>query len=280
MAEKRAGCPPGIVFTDLDGTLLDHDTYDALAAAPALQALGRRGVPVVLCSSKTRAEILAIQGRLGLSGPFIPENGGAVLLAGGGPLEALFPERWAGLPAAVFGTPYSELRSALAGLREEVGGGPRGFGDATDAEVARWTGLAEADAHLARQRDFDEPFLWDPEPAAEVVAAARAWLARRGLGLTRGGRFWHLLGRNDKGRAVGWLLDALASRCGVAPPSLALGDSENDLPMLRRADERVLVERPGGGHLVPRPAALQAVEGVGPVGWARAVLAWLDGLGR
>ncbi len=271
--------PLGLVFTDLDGTLLDHHTYDADAAAPALAALRAAGIPVVPCSSKTRTEILALMEYLDLWGPFIPENGGAVLLRGGGAWEELFPGRWADLPAAVLGTPYPALCTALAGLRGHLGAALVGFGDATDAEVAGWTGLPLADAARARRRDFDEPFRWSPEPAPAEVAAARAWLGARGLQLTRGGRFWHVLGTNDKGRAARWLLRAVATRWGAEPPSLALGDSENDLPLLAAAREGVLVARPGGGHLAAAPAEVARADGVGSAGWCGAVLAWLGRLG-
>lgn len=277
---SRTQGPAALVFTDLDGTLLDHESYSFEPARPALEALREAGIPLVLCSSKTRAEMLAVQRRLGLRGPFIPENGGAVLLAGGGAWEAAFPGRFAGLPAQVFGTPYRELRAALEELRHSYGPCVRGFGDMGEEEVAQCTGLPPEQARLARERDFDEPFLWSPEPEEGQVTQVRAWLAGRGLGLTRGGRFWHVLGPSDKGRAVRWLLQAATRVWGREPASLALGDSQNDLPMLEAATVGVLVERPGGGHLTPRPPGIRTVEGVGPVGWCRAVLAWLEDLGH
>ena len=42
------------IFSDLDGTLLDHDTYGYEPARPALALLGRKNIPLILCSSKTR----------------------------------------------------------------------------------------------------------------------------------------------------------------------------------------------------------------------------------
>jgi len=275
MRHAATASPPGIVFSDLDGTLLDHDNYGWEPARPALEALQQAGVPLVLCSSKTRAELLDVQRRMGVVGPFIPENGGAVLLTGGGPWAAEFPTKWRGLPARVFGAPYPELRSGLAELRRRFGPGIRGFGDVDDRQVATWTGLPLAQARHARERDFDEPFVWEPEPDARRVDAARSWLAGRGFNLTRGGRFWHVTGLCDKGKAVHWVLLTAGRLWGAVPRSLALGDSENDLPMLQAAGEGVLVERPGGGHLATRPRGLRTVDGVGPVGWARAVEEWL-----
>ena len=265
----------GVVFTDLDGTLLDHRTYSFAPARAALETLKREGVPLVLCSSKTRAELIRLQKLLGIRGPFISENGGAVFLSGAGDLEALFPDRWAGLPAKVFGTPYDRLRDALVDLREVFGLHLVGFGDVDAERVASWTGLPREQARLACARDFDEPFTWEPEPDTQAQERVRQWLATRDLTLTRGGRFWHLTGSNDKGAAVRWLVATLAELSGERPRSLALGDSENDLPMLEAADQGILVARPGGGHVEPRPTGVGTVAGIGPLGWSRAVLDWL-----
>ena len=264
-----------LVFTDLDGTLLDHRTYRWDPARPALEALRERGIPVVLCSSKTRAEMLAVQKALGLTGPMVVENGGAVLSTGSGELERRLPERLGGLPARIFGAPYARLRAALEALRAGLPGRITGFGDVDDETVARWTGLPLDRARLARLREFDEPFVWEPEPPSQAVDEARARAAAMGLQLTRGGRFWHLTGDNDKGRAVRWLVEAAAAAWGRKPRTLALGDSENDLPMLTAADEGVLVERHEGGFLEPRPPGIRTASGRGPEGWCRAVLAWL-----
>jgi len=68
-----------LVFTDLDGTLLD-DGYQWEAARPALELLRAREIPVVLCTSKTRAEVLPLREDLGLRDPFIAENGGAAYI--------------------------------------------------------------------------------------------------------------------------------------------------------------------------------------------------------
>ena len=278
MRHMPAGTPAGVVFTDLDGTLLDHHSYRYDAALPALQELARRGVPLVLCSSKTRAEMVEFQAELGIDGPLIAENGGGVFVAEDSPWARLLPQRHRGLPARVFGARYPALRAGLAAIRAVFGAGVRGFGDADPAEVATWTGLPARQAELAWQREFDEPFLWEPEPAAVDVQRARQLLAAHGLQLTRGGRFWHVLGDNDKGRAVSWLLERWRDAVGGRPPALALGDSENDLPMLSAVDRGVLVERFSGGHLSSRPAGMETVQGQGPVGWNRAVLEWLETL--
>jgi mannosyl-3-phosphoglycerate phosphatase len=67
-----------VVFSDLDGTLLDHNTYGWQAAQPALNLCKKCHVPIVLVSSKTRAEMELLRGELSVSAPFVSENGGGI----------------------------------------------------------------------------------------------------------------------------------------------------------------------------------------------------------
>ncbi len=270
----RYPVPVRLIVTDLDGTLIDHDTYSADAAEPALRAAKQAGVPVVLCSSKTYAEMAALARALRLPpAPLIVENGGAVW----------FPRQWAGVPPAavegedegrllVLGSTAAALRPLLADIAGVTGTTLRGFSSMTDADVAARTGLPLETARLARQRQYSEPFVVEsgPSPLEALDAAARTVGAR----VTRGGRFFHLIGETDKGRAVGVVREACAGPTRV----LGLGDAPNDLPLLRAADDAVVVPQPGGLNrdvVAALPGARHAVA-AGPAGWNTAVLAWLD----
>lgn len=68
-----------LVFTDLDGTLLDFHTLDWQPAAPWLAKLRDKQIPVILCSSKTASGMQDMQQELGLGGlPYIAENGAVI----------------------------------------------------------------------------------------------------------------------------------------------------------------------------------------------------------
>ena len=264
---------PLLIFTDLDGTLLDHHSYSFEAAQPALSLVRQKGVPLVLCSSKTRAEMEPLWRILGLSAPFISENGGGIFCPREHPLaaEPVWSPAGAGWRLLALGMPIDELRRCFSQFKDQFKA--RGFGDMSDDEVAQLTGLDLGAAGRARQRDFNEPVLLpDPESQAEAFAEA-ARLA--GLEVTRGGRFFHLLGGGDKGLAVGRLIE-MFRRLAPGLITMALGDAPNDQAMLAQVDHPVLVARPDGGHAQVEAPGLVKAPGVGPQGWNQAVLERLD----
>ena len=263
-----------VVFSDLDGTLLDHDTYSYTPAKPALDQMRDLQVPLVLCSSKTRAEMTPLHAELGLSAPFIAENGGGVFAPpdcriSGGEAWSDAGEGWRVLE---IGLPIDEVRQRAQDILSRLK--LKGFGELRNRDVAKLTGLSKAQATLARSREFNEPIMppTDEAQAQELITAAE----EAGLQVTRGGRFWHLLGGGDKGKAVR-LLKVLYAKRDPEMLSMALGDAPNDLPMLEAVERPVLVARPDGSH------ADLALEGLireplaGPAGFNHAVLATLSG---
>jgi hydroxypyruvate reductase len=259
--------PDVIVFSDLDGTLLDSADYSFAAALPALEAIRARGVPLVLCSSKTRAEIELYRRRMENDHPFIAENGGGIFIPRGyfsAPLDA--PESGS-YRLIMLGIPYAEIRRRFVRLREQFGARVRGFADMSVEEVAELTGLTGDEAALARQRDFDEAFVFDGAPDERFLQAIEA----AGLHWTQG-QFFHILGDHDKGRAVK-LLESLYRREHGAVASIGLGDSLNDLPLLQAVDRPVLVRHADGGFdaRIDLPGLLKT-QRPGPQGWNDAML--------
>jgi mannosyl-3-phosphoglycerate phosphatase len=263
-----------VVFSDLDGTLLDHTSYSFEPSLPALAALREKNIPLILCTSKTRAEIEPLRRLLANTHPFIPENGGAVFIPRGC-FHFPFPFTWTvkGYSVIELGSPYSVLRRALGEIRSRCAVSVRGFGDMTVREVAELCGFTPADARRARMREYDEPFLIDDKGRQDDIRRCAASL---GLRLTEGGRFHHLTGKNDKGEAVR-ILKRLYSKESGDILAVGLGDSANDLPLLREVDIPVLVQKPDESYdpSVVLEGLLKA-PGPGPRGWNRAVLDLLE----
>jgi mannosyl-3-phosphoglycerate phosphatase family protein len=256
-----------VIITDLDGTLLDEASYSYAKAQPALDRVAANGTPLILCSSKTRAELEVYRTRLGNAHPFIAENGGGIFIPQGYfsiPFEA---EQSDGYQLIRLGTPYAEIRKQFVQLREQMHAKVRGFADMSVPEVAALTGLAGDEAALARQRDFDEAFVFEGKTDEDFLRA----IETAGLNWTQG-RIFHIMGRHDKGRAVGMLISLYRKRFGDVD-SIALGDSLNDLPMLQAVDTPVLVRHADGSYDARISVAkLIKTQLAGPAGWNQTVL--------
>ena len=273
----RMGKP--VIFTDLDGTLLDCVTYSFEPALPALRLIGEMDIPIVFCSSKTRDEIECCRRNLGNGHPFITENGGGIVIPAGYFDPRIFPVhttivRENECLVIRLGASYPALRRAIRELRSE-GFRITGFGDMSVAEVAELTKLPRDQARLAKRRDYDEPFLFDGNEV-ETIKFEKAVRAK-GFSLTRGS-FFHLLGDSDKGKAVALLIGFFRQKYGEIS-SIAVGDGPNDIPMLELVDHPILVRKPDGNHdsRVDIPRLIRA-EGIGPEGWNSALLGLLSGL--
>jgi mannosyl-3-phosphoglycerate phosphatase len=264
---------PIVVVTDLDGTLLDHETYSFDAARPALTRLRDERIPLILCTSKTRAEVEPLHAALALRHPFVVENGGGIYIPDGYfPFPIADATRRESAWLLSFGDSYADLVAALARASRVSGVAVRGFSSMTDADVAATTGLALPGARRACLREFDEPFeVLDPGRERDLVAA----IEREGKQVTKGGRFHHIVGRNDKAVAVRRLVE-LFERDRGAVRTVGLGDAVNDAGFLSVVDVPIVVASPRVEQLRVLLPHARVTDRPGPAGWNDAVLAVLD----
>lgn len=244
-AEKKL-----MVVSDLDGTLLDHHDYSFAEVLPVLDRMEAAGIPLVVNTSKTRAEWLAMRGDFGNADPFIVENGSAL---------------YDGEKVEVFGKKREEILEILKPLRGKFRF--TGYADVGVAEVMAWTGLGRQDAERSADRQFSEPLVWQDSPEAEEEFCEV--MAERGLMTLRGGRFLHVLGQTDKGKPLAHLREKNVAL-------IALGDRPNDLAMLAAADIGVVIAAPDD-YVLEAEGVLRSTE-TGPRGWAEMMTRILDEL--
>ena len=270
-----------VIFTDLDGTLLDYRDYSFEKAKPSLQRIKEKDIPLVICSSKTRKEIEHYRKILDNHHPFISENGGGIFIPKGYfPFDLSHPrhEIATGRKYHVIrlGAKYEDLRIAVEELRSE-GFQVCGFGDMSVEELVQRTNMKLVEAKMAKERDFDEPFL-HTGPAYRFSRLLKA-IHDKGFKFTQG-RFYHILGNSNKGIAVSILIDLYRKKYqepGII--TIALGDSPNDLPMLQRVDHPILVKKHDGSYdtTIKIPNLIKT-DGIGPDGWNAAVREQLTSL--
>lgn len=226
-----------VIFTDLDGTLLDEN-YSYEHVKPIIDVLIDSNIPIVICSSKTRAEIEFFREEFSIKDPFIVENGGAIFIPIG---YFNFPYRYSKViekyNVIELGISYSILREKLQEIRKLSKCEIIGFGDMSVEEIAKDCGLSVKLAELAKKREYDEPFKIINGKEEDVINA----IMKCGLNYTKGDKYYHLMGNNDKGKAVKILKELYKNRFREIK-TIALGNSENDLPMLKVVDVPIFVK--------------------------------------
>jgi len=223
---------PLMIVTDLDGSLLDHHTYSWQPAERWLTQLRDQHIPLVICTSKTAAEVIPLQQQLGFPGtPFIAENGALVQIDNA---QGEMVRHHAGKN-------YAEICHTLQQLKQQYQFRFTGFADFTEKELVNITGLPPAEAALARMREASEALVW--RDTDEQFALFRQQLEQASLMLVQGGRFWHVMPKGSgKGEALRWLLQNMTTNGGKRFITVGLGDGPNDAPMLDSVDYAVVIK--------------------------------------
>jgi mannosyl-3-phosphoglycerate phosphatase len=266
-----------VIFTDLDGTLLDLATYSYEKSLEGVDRLKRSGIPIIFCSAKTRTEQEVYRNKIGIFHPFIVENGGAILIPQDYfPFSFDYHKSVDDLLVIELGSPYKEIRQLLVKVREEGNFHFRGFGDMTAEEVAQESDLDMESAKLAKQREYSETVKFDV--TGEEVDKALEKIRESGLNWTHGGRFYDVMGDSDKGKAVRIVIN-LYRKLWDEIETIGLGDSLNDLPMLSAVDIPILVQKRDYSWEEVNLPRLHRVQGIGPEGWSRAVKELIESQG-
>ena len=268
-----------VVITDLDGTLLDHDSYDWQAAKPALKILKANNIPVILNTSKNRLEVEYLIKKLSLPRfPYLVENGSALIipdsfnrwkLDGLGVIDYL-PEQLGSM--ICFGVTRMSLLEWISALPKRYSIHMKGYKDWSLDEISKMTGLSILEAKLSVKKEFSEPFIWSG--TEQELHEFNQFAQSHHYNILKGGRFYHLQGNVDKASIIHILKrhyqTIWPNRSGLC--QIALGDGENDVGMLNQADFSVCIRSPS--HEFPLVNHIDVIysEKFGPEGWNEEML--------
>ncbi len=214
------------IVTDLDGTLMDEN-YDISPAKKTLKMLSERFIHVIPCKSKTASEVRYFRDQNGLSDPFIVENGAAVY---GGSAEN--SSEW----EFILGKIYTELKIILSNISNQINFHLTPLNDLSKKQIFELTGLSDNAIIRALDRKWSVPFLNPPDDIFEEI---KLFCDSYNVHIFKGNRMSHLLSsESNKGQAVNKLKLYLQNE---DVKIIALGDSQNDLPLLEYADISIVI---------------------------------------
>jgi len=221
------------VVSDVDGTLMDH-SYDLTPAKETIKTLQKLSIPVILCTSKTAAEVKVIRQELNLTDPYIVENGAAIY---GESLQKVNGK-------IILGKKYETLEQILNLISKEIDYELIPLNNLADSEATELTGLKGNSLTLMRDRHWSMPFLNPPVFLEEKINIC---CKKFNVNIFKGNRMSHLLStKSNKGIAI----NALKEYSNIQNIEvIGLGDSPNDLPLLLNSDIKIVIPGIDGPNL-------------------------------
>jgi mannosyl-3-phosphoglycerate phosphatase len=262
-----------VVVTDIDASLLEPGTRSLSDERAALDFLAKRGIPLIINSSRSRAEIERLHHTLEIVTPFISEHGSALFL----PHRCLpfVPEN---ARAAVgghvieFGRRYYQVVDTLRLVCRELSLDVVGFAELSIDEVARELGIPSAEAQLVKLREYTELFRIEDESEATLSRLFKA-LRRRGLRAYQRGRHYLASATPDRAESLRTLKSHWRRAWGEHV-MVGLGDSEDDVSWLQFVDVPIFVENGRSGvpaRVLRKLPTVRLTERRGRLGWSDAI---------
>ena len=237
-----------VLFTNIDDVAVEGSADGDQRSVDLIGRLGRHGVAVVMCSSKTRAQIEVFQQQLSVDSPFVSEFGSAAFVPTGyfgfeiGGARAV-----EGYQVCELGRPYTEIVETLRHVAHRHGIGIETLEEMSVEEVARDCGLTLLQARLAKFREYGECFKLT-DCRASMQRRLFKTLESASLRCTAGDRYHHVTSAIDPHVAVARLYFLYKRAFGAV---LSVGAAEAVAPFFARQ----VCPGPGGPH-----AGLRSVE--------------------
>lgn len=256
-----------LVFTDLDGTLLDLETYSADKVKQHVQRLKEQNVSIIFCSSKTWTEQEHYLQELNLDEPAIVENGSGIIFSPESELSFTIPlqeihER----KALLLGRNYYDAVNAIEGCTSNSTHKYQYYYNQSTEQVAAITGLSLSASEKAKSRDFSET-IFNADIDADDFNILSASLNELGFQCIPGSKYVTITGKeSNKGIAVRLLIEAYQAKYGEVR-SVGIGDSRNDLEMLEAVQFPYLVKRPDNTWANIDVENICKASAIGPDGW-------------
>ena len=264
-----------VVVTDVDDSLLEPGARALPSERAALDFLSIRGIPLVINSSRTHAEIERIHETLGLLAPSISEHGSALFIPPGSlPSIPARAARAVSGHVIEFGRPYHEVVDAVRATAVELDMEIVGFADLTIEDAARELGVTDVEAQLAKLREYTE-LIRIPDASDDRRSHAFTALRRRGLRCWPTGGHHLVTATRDRAESLLTLKALWRDVHGEPPCIVGFGHTADDVTWLRHADVAVIVHNDHSGvdpRLLSKLPTARVAPHTGRPGWSDAIV--------
>ncbi|HJU78084.1 MAG TPA: HAD-IIB family hydrolase [Nitrososphaeraceae archaeon] len=255
-----------VIFTDIDGTLLDSRFPDINKMKELVEMTLRNGIHLIFCSSKTELEQNKIKSEVYLHEPYIVENGGATII----PVDYFKKTKINNSRISQnnyiieTGGPAIKIRSLLKKIKDKYDIDFIGVSDISVSELSKITKLSQEYASRMMDRKYSETIVqinnMDFTDFAKIIE-------KEGLKIIPGNQYFDITIGNDKGTGVSILIDTFREEYANNVIFFGIGDSRNDEPMLTLVDIPMLVQKFDGNWDNLQFDKLHKINGIGSKGW-------------
>ena len=220
-----------VIFTDLDGTLLNRDTFKFDEIKDYIKSLVNKGITIIPNTSKTLAELNSFAKELNLNLPFISENGSAIhglnIINKNLPDEMILA-REKELILKIFQKEIPENLKSKCKLITKME-------KKTQKEVF---GLSDKNLRNVLNRSYSTPILFkgNNEQKKDLFKIVK----NVGLSLHEGGRVINICDNVSKLKAMNRVIKII-KKTENEIKTIGVGDNFNDLDMLRNSNIACLV---------------------------------------
>lgn len=253
-----------LFFTDIDGTLIDHNNYCHDGSIRGMELLKERSIPLIAISSKTFDEISFLMNKLHLDYSFAFENGSGI---------AYFSDETGTQKVDLMGPGIESLTAFMPELENLAGKKLLTITSFSDNDLSEMTGLDIHSASLAKKRLTTLPFIEEGNTLLTdyEISVLNDKLNDYNFQVTKGGRFNHLIpAGHGKGEAVKKIIEFYKGKFQDEIITAAAGDSLNDISMLESADYSYVVRKSDGSFINFMSGKI--MNSAGPAGFTEAVI--------
>ena len=220
-----------LIFTDLDGSLLHRDTFKFDEIKDYLMELISKGIYIIPNTSKTEKEILDFNSELGLSLPYISENGASIngldLLNSELPKELILSREKDDILNIFKNIVPLNLQNKCNLLSEM-----------NKINQSLIFGLEDKKLEMALDRKYTIPLIFKGSKNEKIELSKI--IKNEGLYFQEGGRVINLTDRTNKAKAL-QVFVRFYKKYQKNVKTIAVGDNFNDLNMLKTSDFPCLV---------------------------------------